>query len=319
MANPNLPSFRDATRAQAKACILIEGVAGSGKSGLALAIAYVLADKDWQKVFDVDTENRSLDLFEGIQLHTGDAITPFKKLDLLPTYGYAPSNYVACKENAIQAGALAYINDSITHMWQMEGGILQRVTELEQKNKNINKFSAWGNQEIINEKNQIYNAVRDSRVHVISTVRTKIKHAMETVDGHQTVKSLGEQDIFMPDFEYEPDLVLRMVSPGSSDGNAPVATVQKSRYVIFKAGETYQFTESLIQQLADYLKEGADPSIIQEQQRQELIQVITETLNSNPSKATMFPYLKEQQGVKDVALTDLTLPVLKTLLGLLIN
>ena len=33
-------NFRDATRTQAKASILIEGLSGSGKSGLALLLGY---------------------------------------------------------------------------------------------------------------------------------------------------------------------------------------------------------------------------------------------------------------------------------------
>lgn len=318
MANQQLEKalqYRDATRAQAKACIVIQGLAGMGKSGLALTIGYCLADKDWQKVFATDTENKSLDLFEGLRLHTGDKVAPFKKLDLLPTYGFAPSNYLMCKENAIKNGAKVFIADSITHMWQMTGGILQRVSALEKANSKVNKFSAWGTDEIIEEKNAVYDVVRDNRVHVISTVRVKEKH--EFVDG--VVKSLGEQQIFMPDFKYEPDLVLDMVRAGNPNGTSPAARVLKSRYAIFVEGETYDFTEGLLAQLVAYLKEGADPAILQEQQRQELIGVIADLLNTDPSKATMFPLLKEQLGVKDTALVDLTLVKLRTLLGVLIN
>ena len=318
MANPALEKvlqFRDATRAQAKACIVIQGLSGKGKSGLALAIGYALANKDWSKVYAVDTENKSLDLFEGLQLHTGDKIAPFKKLDLLPSHGYAPSNYLMCKANAIKAGGEVFIADSITHMWQMAGGILQRVTALEKANSKVNKYTAWGPDEIVDEKNAIYDVVRDSNIHVISTVRVKEKH--EFVGGE--VKSLGEQQIFMPDFKYEPDLVLDMVRAGNPNGTTPAARVVKSRYAIFIEGETYDFTEGLISQLVAYLAEGADPVVLKEEQRQELIVAVTELLDNDSSKATMFPILKEQLGVKDVALIDLPLDVIRTLLGILIN
>ena len=43
MATANIPKWRDATRQQSKASIVIEGLSGSGKSGLALALAYILA------------------------------------------------------------------------------------------------------------------------------------------------------------------------------------------------------------------------------------------------------------------------------------
>ena len=318
MANPALEKvfqFRDATRAQAKACIVIQGLSGKGKSGLALAIGHALANKDWSKVYAVDTENKSLDLFEGLRLHTGDKIVPFKKLDLLPSHGYAPSNYLMCKANAIKAGGEVFIADSITHMWQMTGGILQRVTALEKANSKVNKFTAWGTDEIVDEKNAIYDVVRDSNIHVISTVRIKEKH--EFVGGE--VKSLGEQQIFMPDFKYEPDLVLDMVRAGNPNGTTPAAKVVKSRYAIFIEGETYDFTEGLLSQLVAYLAEGADPVVLKEEQRQELIVAVTELLDNDSSKATMFPILKEQLGVKDVALIDLPLDVIRTLLGILIN
>ena len=318
MANPALEKvfqFRDATRAQAKACIVIQGLSGKGKSGLALAIGHALANKDWSKVYAVDTENKSLDLFEGLQLHTGDKIVPFKKLDLLPSHGYAPSNYLMCKANAIKAGGEVFIADSITHMWQMTGGILQRVTALEKANSKVNKFTAWGTDEIVDEKNAIYDVVRDSNIHVISTVRIKEKH--EFVGGE--VKSLGEQQIFMPDFKYEPDLVLDMVRAGNPNGTTPAARIVKSRYAIFIEGETYDFTEGLLSQLVAYLAEGADPVVLKEEQRQELIVAVTELLDNDSSKATMFPILKEQLGVKDVALIDLPLDVIRTLLGILIN
>lgn len=319
MANQSLQNvlqFRDATRAQSKACIVIEGLSGTGKSGLALLLAHAFANDDWQKVFAVDTENKSLDLFEGIRLNDGSVVNPpFKKLDLLASHGYAPTNYLICKENAINMGALAIVNDSLTHMWQMSGGILQRVSAIEKANSKVNKFSAWGTDEIVEEKNAIYDTVRDSRIHIISTVRIKEKH--ELVDGK--VQSLGEQEIFMPDFKYEPDLVLRMVSPGTDLGIPPVAEVLKTRYSILTKGDTYAFTPELIAQLVAYLNEGADPAVLQEQQRLEYIEAITNVLDTEVSKKTMFPILKEQLGVKDIALTELPLDKVRTLLGMLIN
>jgi hypothetical protein len=323
MANQTLQQalqFRDATRTQAKACIVIQGLSGSGKSGLALELGYYLADKDWQKTFATDTENKSLDLYEGLTLNTGAKVLPFKKLDLLASFGYAPTNYLICKENAINAGALVMINDSITHMWQMAGGVLQRVTALEKANKSVNKYTAWGSDEIVEEKNAIYDVMRDSRIHVISTVRVKEKQEMvKDSEGKNKIQSLGEQQIFMPDAKYEPDLVLSMISPGTALGTPPVAEVLKSRYAILEVGQTYSFSESLILQLVDYLKQGTDPAILQEQQRLDYIQAITETLDKDVSKRTMFPILKEQLGEKETPLTGLTLDKVRTLLGMLIN
>ena len=322
MANSNLNgvlSFRDATRQQAKASILIEGLSGRGKSGLALMLAYALAGKDWKKVYAIDTENRSLDLFEGLTMSDGTKCAPFKKVDLLPSHGYAPSNYLMCKENAINAGGAVMINDSITHMWQQEGGVLDLVTQVQTKDsKRYNNYTAWGAPEVKAEKKAIYSVVRDSRIHVISTVRVKEKFDMVTENGRTSLQSLGEQEQQMPDLKYEPDLVLHMLHPGAMNGTPPTVKVIKSRYAILQEGEVYQFTEAIIQSLVDYLNKGTDPAELLEAQRQDYINTIKNILESDASKKTMFPILKEQQGFKDVKLVDLPLDALQTLLGILL-
>ena len=64
MANPMF-KLEDATRLQCKASIMIEGLSGKGKTGLALLIARGLAS-DWSKIVHTDTENKSARLFVGL-------------------------------------------------------------------------------------------------------------------------------------------------------------------------------------------------------------------------------------------------------------
>ena len=310
-------NFRDATRTQAKASILIEGLSGSGKSGLALLLGYYLSGKKWENIYALDTENKSLDLFQGVQASTGVPYGTFKKFDLTELHGYTPSNYINAREAAIHAGAEVFINDSLTHMWTMKGGVLDLVSEVDKSNSGRVKYNAWGDPTVVVEKQKIYATARDSRVHVISTVRVKEKQEMITEDGKTTLKSLGEQQIMMPDFKYEPDLVLHMTQAGNMNGTPPKARVIKSRYAIFQPNTEYEFNEQTINQLVVYLAEGADPKELLEQQRLDLIAEISSILDNDASKRTMFPMLKEQQGVKDVPLKDLKLEVLKTLLGIL--
>lgn len=319
MANGNLSgvlNFRDATRQQAKASILIEGLSGRGKSGLALLLGHALAGNDWSKVYAIDTENRSLDLFEGINMSNGAKCEPFKKVDLLPAHGYAPSNYLLCKENAVNSGGEVIINDSITHMWQQEGGVLDMVSQVQMKDsKRYNNYTAWGAPEVKAEKQAIYSVVRDARIHVISTVRVKEKFE---INSDHTLTSLGEQEQQMPDLKYEPDLVIQMQKAGAMNGTAPIAKVIKSRYAVLQEGEIYQFTDNIIASLVDYLHKGTDPEELFEKQRQDYIQTIKNILDGDVSKKTMFATLKEQQGYKDVKLTELPLDVLQTLLGILL-
>lgn len=321
MANNNLNGvldFRDATRQQAKASILIEGLSGRGKSGLALLLAHALSGGDWKKVYAIDTENRSLDLFEGLQMSSGNRCEPFKKVDLLPVHGYAPSNYLLCKENAIKAGGSVVINDSITHMWQQEGGLLDLVQTAQQNNTKLNNYTAWGSPEVKAEKKAIYSVIRDARIHIISTVRVKEKFEMVTEGGKTSLQSLGEQEQQMPDLKYEPDLVLHMIKAGAMNGTPPTARVIKSRYAILQEGEVYQFTDAIVQSLVEYLNKGTDPNELFEKQRLDYINTIKNILESDASKKTMFPILKEQQGHKETKLVDLPLDVLQTLLGILL-
>ena len=96
------------------------------------------------------------------------------------------------------------------------------------------------------------------------------------------------------------------------------AKVIKTRYAIFKRDQIYQFTPDIVASLVEYLKEGADPEELKEKQRLDYVNTITQILDSDVSKKTMFPVLKEQQGHKDTKLTDMPLDVLQTLLGVLL-
>ena len=305
------PVFREATRAQAKACILIEGPSGHGKSGLAMMIAAALSEWDWTKVAATDTENRSLDLFDGVGTNvSGQDFKGFKKVDLLESHGYRPTHYLACMERAIQDGALAYINDSSSHMWNQKGGMLQLVQDImNDSGGKLNKWTAWGHPTAVLEKNTITKVIRSSEIHVISTARVKEKR--ELIDGK--LVSLGMEIQQMPDLQYEPDLVLAMVSPGRSDGTPPKAVVKKTRYDIFTLGVTYEFNELLLNQLREYLNAGLDIGELKEQQRLERIGELSRYLDNNPSSAAIFPTLKEQAGLKDVALTDCTLAQVRQL------
>ena len=303
--------FTKATRKQAKASVLIEGLQGRGKSGLALSMAKVLADNDWDSVYAVDAENKSLSLFVDNTLHTGDKVGPFNVLELSNETGYKPSTYAAARDFAIENHGKVIINDSTTHMWQYKGGVLDMVNEAKKTNKD--KYAVWGEPQIAAEKQVIMDLMRSPYIHVINTVRMKEK-MLYSVDetGKATLEKAGDQPIMMPDIAYEPDLVLEMVKAGT-DTEAPIARVDKSRYAIFKPGETYVFTEQLLQQFKSYLNEGADPEKIFEQQRQDLIKAIKEQLDANESLKKLWKPLKKKAGVEDKQLDEIPLPKLKQL------
>lgn len=302
-------SFEEAKRVACKASILIEGLSGRGKSGLALLLAKGLT-KDWTKVFAIDTENKSLNLFTDLPASTGEKFEKFNIGQLTKDVGYKPSNYLAFREAAIRAGAEAVVEDSISHAWQYQGGVLDIVTKKQATVKN--QYAAWGDDEVVKEKNELLSLIRDDRVHVIATVRVKEKH--EIVDGKPV--SIGEQQIQQADLKYEPDLVLHMVSPGKKTSTMtehPRALVVKSRYAIFEVDQEYEFTPELIEQLRQYLEEGEDPAKLLEKQRQEYIAVIKTYLDEHPNAVPVWKVLKENAGHKDTKLEDIPLDVIKSL------
>ena len=313
-----VPNFRKAQRIKCKASILIEGLSGRGKSGLALALAFALT-KDWEKIAAVDTENRSLPLYVGSTLHTGVLVDEFNVGDLTAEDGFKPSHYAAYRDLAISLGMEALVCDSISHMWQYKGGVLDMVTQLQTDNPRLNKYNAWGEPQIVAEKNMIMSLIRHPKLHCINTVRVKEKMEFITDESGKTgLRSLGEQQIVMPDLKYEPDLVLSMQTPGDKDGTSPKVKVSKSRYAPFKVDETYDMTASLMEQLRLFLEEGTSPTELLEMQRNDYIEAITTYLDQNPTSRAVWDILKDNAGVKNVTLKDMPLHTMKILFGQLV-
>lgn len=308
--------FKTAERKQCKASILIEGLTGSGKSGLALCLAKALAS-DYNKVFAVDTENDSLPLFAGIKSTMGETFDNFKILNFKPDVGYKPTNYLACREMAIEEGAEVVIFDSISHAWQYNGGILDILNKVKASSARYERdsYAAWGAPEVTTEKLKIFELIRTPNCHMISTVRVKEKMDYGTdKDGKTTLVSLGEQEIMQADLKYEPDLVLHMLQAGCVNAKGityPKAKVIKSRYTILEKDEIYEFTPSLCTQIAKYLSEGTSPEELLEEQRQEYIKTLTEILKSSKPKQNIWKILLKEAGYEGKKLAELPLPVIK--------
>lgn len=315
-----IPQFEDAKRVQCKASIEFEGLSGTGKSGAAMLTAAILAGYDWKTIYACDTENRSLRLLVGTPCSDGNKYGSFKVAELTPEIGYAPSNYLAIREAAIQAGAKVFVQDSISHAWQYKGGVLDKVSEAKTSGNKLyakDAYAAWGDAEVVAEKNKLLEMIRDERVHVISTVRVKEKmEYTRDAEGKTKLESLGEQQIQQADLKYEPDLVLHMLKPGSNRNGKiehPRVRVVKTRYAFLEKDEEYDWTPELITQLKQYLEEGVDPETIFEEQRQEYINGVKEIITNTPAKKAIASVLKEDLGYKDTKLAEMPLKAIKQL------
>jgi hypothetical protein len=314
-----VPQFEDAQRVQCKASIMFEGLSGSGKSGTALLTAAILAGDNWKKVYATDTENRSLKLLVGTPCSNGNKYGSFKVAELTPDIGYAPSNYLAIKGAAVAAGATVLVQDSISHAWQYQGGVLDIVSNAKAKNARYQKdsYAAWGDAEVVEEKNKLLQMIRDERIHIISTVRVKEKMEYTTdASGKSKLESMGEQQIQQGDLKYEPDLVLHLIRPGSNrDGKIqhPRVRVVKTRYAFLTKDEEYDWTPELIMQLKEYLEEGVDPETILEKQRQEYISAIKELVTKNPTKKAIMDVIKNDLECAELKVSEMPLAKVKQL------
>lgn len=306
------PVIYKAERFNTKASIQIEGLTGTGKTGLALIFAHILAGEDWDKVGMIDTENRSSNLYEGNLMSTGERCGQFLKMDLNEVDGYAPVNYIAGTDALIAEGVKVVIADSITHAWQREGGVLDMVNTLEASGMAGGKFRAWGDPEVVKNKNAMFTMLRSEKAHMITTVRVKEKFGMQQGDKGQTVISLGEQQQTQEGIKYEPDLVLHMVKPGSRDSD-PIARVVKSRYPMVEIDNEYEFSKEFIMDIKNYLEEGADPEELLERQKEEYMTAIMDYCKVSPNRKMMYDNIKMQAGFKDTKLSDMPVSAIKSI------
>lgn len=311
--NPNF-QFQTVKRAKCKASIVVEGLSGRGKSGLALTLANALATSP-DKVFAVDTENNSLRLFEGIPASNGGVFGQFQVGEFTPNLLYKPTNYLMYRDAAVEAGADVVIFDSISHAWQYNGGILDIVSTLKKTNDRYKRdsYAVWGDDVVVKEKNTLMEMLRDYRCHMISTVRVKEKMEYSTdSSGKPTLTSLGEQQIMQGDMKYEPDLVLQMVAPGTGK-HSPIAKIIKSRYAIFEVDDIVEFTPAVCQGLKEYLEEGTSPTELLEKQRIDYIQGIATYLDEHEAKKQIWSALKDANKLAGVKLEEMSLDLMKKL------
>lgn len=309
------PKIQKATRTKCAACIQIEGLSGKGKSGVALTIMTALVGGNMDAFLAVDTEKKSLNLFEGLELASGVKITPFDVVPMTPEDGFSPSNYIACKELARKEGKKGIILDSMSHAWQYQGGILDIVARLKQTQDRYKRdvYAVWNDPEVVAEKNKLFEMVRDDDMHTISTVRVKEKMEYTTENGKPKLVSLGEQQIMQADLKYEFDLVLHCLRQGSTKAGTkqhPLVKVVKSRYAIFVENEEYELTPEVLESLRKYLSEGVDPAILEEQQRQDYIAALKEILK-NTQKKSIAEVVRDDAGFGNTKFSELPLPILK--------
>lgn len=227
--------FKKAEKLQTKLKIGLSGPSGSGKSFSALRLASGISDK----IAVIDTENNSASLYSDV--------FNFYVLELHAPY--TVDKYLAAIELAIKNKYEILVIDSLTHVWDAEGGILNYKTSLDQRGGN-----SYANWRIPKDLfNKLKSKIISAPIHIITTVRSKQQYLIEESDkGKSKIKKGGADPIIEPGYEYETTLWFEI-------GMDHLAFASKDRTTLFPNDRIFKVTEETGKELITWLKGAKVP------------------------------------------------------------
>ncbi|SHF15940.1 hypothetical protein SAMN02745133_01960 [Desulforamulus putei DSM 12395] len=190
--------FRPAKRSNAFIKLGISGPSGSGKTASSLLMAYGLV-KDWGLIGIADTENRSGELYVGAEIN-GVRIGQYLTCEITPPF--TPEKYIQAIEMAERSGLKALIIDSLTHAWAGQGGLLDIHGGIVDRGEVNNSWAAW--RKVTPQHNALVDAMLQSKLHILATIRAKTEY-VQTVDdrGKTVIRKVGMAPIQRDGMEYE--------------------------------------------------------------------------------------------------------------------
>lgn len=226
--------IRKAERRKAKLRLGLSGPSGSGKTFSSLRLAFGLGCK----VGLIDTEHGSGDLYA----HLGD----YDVITLEAPFTVA--KYLEAIKAFEAAGYGVIIIDSLSHAWAGDGGLLDKQGKI--ADKIGNSYTAWRN--VTPEHNALVDAMLQSDLHIIATMRAKTEYVMETNEkGKQAPKKVGLAPVQRDGMEYEFTVFLDIAIDHT-------ATASKDRTGLFD-GQYFKIDEKTGKKLLAWLETGAEP------------------------------------------------------------
>ena len=281
--------YRKAERRKAKLRLAITGPAGSGKTYSALLIAFGIGGKTAM----LDTENGSGDLYSALGDYDICSISaPF-----------TVQKYIDAIKSAEQAGYDILILDSISAEWAGSGGLLNLHTQLTSSSK-ANSFAAWG--QVTPKHNAFIDAIINSRLHIICTIRSKTEYAqIQNERGKTEIRKMGLGLVQREGIDYEFTTVFDL------NFNHEV-TVSKDRTSIFD-GQVFTITQETGKLLKDWLDSGIeviDDKVLQER-KQAVYNNYLKLFQANPLDAPRLAQdaimsVTHGRGSKEWTLEDIT-------------
>lgn len=261
-----------ASRKKVKIKCALQGPSGSGKTKSALYIAYGLCGT-WDKIAVIDTENRSSELYSDV----GD----FKVLHLEPPF--TPERYIQAINVCIQGKVEVIIIDSLTHEWETILDIHANMIG--------NSFTNWN--KITPRHNAFVNAMLQSDVHVIGTIRAKQDYVLSDKNGKQVPEKVGLKGVQREGLDYEFTIVFDL------DTNLH-ARVSKDRTQLFFGKPEFIPTIETGKQILDWCNEGKELS------RGELINSIIARIRGCVSIPELTQLYNTYPGLQQALQTEFT-------------
>ena len=232
--------LKTAERESLKLKIGIQGPTGSGKTYSALLMAYGICG-DWEKVFFIDTENKSATYYS--------SLGPFVHGDLNPPY--SPEAYIEAITACEAAGAEVIVIDSMSHEWEGEGGCLEMADYETNRMQRPNSYVAWG--KVTPRHKKFVDRIRLSPVHVICCSRSKMDYAIEKNEkGKNEIRKVGLKSIQREGLEYEWGIVFEL-------DMEHMAYAGKDRTGLFMDKPRHMITPDTGKKLLDWANNGKDP------------------------------------------------------------
>lgn len=193
-------SFKKAVKTQAKLRLALCGLAGSGKTYTALAIAdalakHIRATGGVGKIAVIDSERGSASLY-------ADKF----EFDVAELESFSPLEYVTKIKEAEDLGYDIIITDSLSHAWAGKDGALDQKDKAAERSSSGNSWTAW--RSVTPKHNALVDSLVGSKAHIIATMRQKMEYVQDKDEkGRTEIKKVGLAAIQREGMEYEFTLV----------------------------------------------------------------------------------------------------------------
>lgn len=237
-----MQTLQRATRKKVKLRMSIASPTGFGKTASALILAHGMVN-DWDKIAVIDTENDSASLYANHKLQNDYVIGDFFTWPIKPPF--TPEKYTEAIKACEDAGMEIIIIDSVTHVWQGQGGLLEYNSSL-----GNNTFQNWAKTTPRYQK--WLDSILNSKCHIITTNRKKQAYALVENNGKKTVEKQGMDDQIRDGYDYEMTIAFDLIN------DANMARVMKDRSSLFAGKPEFVITEETGRIINNWCNEGID-------------------------------------------------------------